>query len=377
MKMIKGIIEDVIVEPSKVQPIIVNFQNGELKDDEAKNMSCGLFYDQNKKKTVLALSNGEIVYRGYKPDTSEDPMCTMLVLHNKRTGKVRLVQIERWQVAPVLEKSAIKDINSTVDDKVVTLNKEFGSKKIKRRIEQYEKLKVNVESVKEHLEQTVSNVEFDRMELSAQLPDDGCNLTLPYCKRDATDVNDVYNMYDIVPKSKLETLYDNAAEILNDSSSREANSKFFTQILRNLKSDPNSIDKTALLIYIQAVATWLSMPIKDAKKRGIGVCLASQEINSYIIDTYSVQSNHGRTRPTTIKDKGVIHCMILALMICNFTLDLELFATLFTHRTGLKKLTDLARFIGALPNKEDKKLITLKVPLPKPMFLLKKRRSKS
>lgn len=71
-------------------------------------------------------------------------------------------------------------------------------------------------------------------------------------------------------------------------------SKFFTHILKNLKSDPNSIDKIALLIYIQAVATWLSMPIKDAKKRGIGVCLASQEINSYIIDTYSVQSNHGR-----------------------------------------------------------------------------------
>lgn len=68
--------------------------------------------------------------------------------------------------------------------------------------------------------------------------------------------------------------------------------------------------------------------------------------------------------------------MILALMICNFTLDLELFATLFTHRTGLKKLTDFARFIGALPNKEDKKFITLKVPLPKPMFLLKRRKNK-
>lgn len=36
------------------------------------------------------------------------------------------------------------------------------------------------------------------------------------------------------------------------------------------------------------------MPIKDAKKRGIKVCLVSEEINSYIINTYSVQSNHGR-----------------------------------------------------------------------------------
>lgn len=69
----------------------------------------------------------------------------------------------------------------------------------------------------------IADVEFGRMELSAQLPDDGCiiNLTLPHCKRDATDVNDVYNMYDIVPKSKLETLYDNAAEILNDISNRK------------------------------------------------------------------------------------------------------------------------------------------------------------
>lgn len=61
-----------------------------------------------------------------------------------------------------------------------------------------------------------------------------------------------------------------------------------------MKSDSDNFKKTALLIYIQAIATWLNMPIKDAKKRGIKVCLVSEEINSYIINTYSVQSNHGR-----------------------------------------------------------------------------------
>lgn len=63
-----------------------------------------------------------------------------------------------------------------------------------------------------------------------------------------------------------------------------------------------------------------------------------------------------------MKDKGVIHCMILALIINNYALDIELFVTIFSHRTGLKKLTGLARIIGALPNKEDKKIVTLKVP---------------
>lgn len=68
--------------------------------------------------------------------------------------------------------------------------------------------------------------------------------------------------------------------------------------------------------------------------------------------------------------------MILSLVICNFVLDLELFATIFTHRMGLKKLTDLARIIGALPNKEDKKLVTLKVPLPSPISVVNKKRKK-
>ncbi|XP_054002469.1 uncharacterized protein LOC128889115 [Hylaeus anthracinus] len=376
---IEAVIEEVITEPSKVQPIIVNFQNGELKDDKAKKMSCGLFYDEKKRNTCLALSNGQVVYRGYKPDTSQDLMRTMLVLHNKETGKVRLIQVERWQVTPVLEKPVIDNTDISIDDKISTLNKQFGSKKVKRRTEQYEKLKMNVDSVKEQLEQTVSNVEIDRTDLSIQLPDNEfiTNTALPECNRDATNVKDVYNVYDIIPENKLENLYEKATEILNeDSSSLEGKSKFFSRILKNIRVDPDNVKKTSLLVYIQAVAAWLNMPMKDAKKRGVEVCPASEDVNSYIISTYSVQSTHGRLRPTSVKDKGVIHCMILGLIACNFVLDLELFSTIFSQRMSLKKLTDLARIIGALPSKEDKKMISLKVPLAPPVPIIKKGKKK-
>ncbi|XP_076618974.1 uncharacterized protein LOC143340649 [Colletes latitarsis] len=376
---IEAVIEEVITDPSKVQPIIVNFQNGELKDEEAKKMSCGLFYDEKKRKSCLALSNGQIVYRGYKPDMSNDLMRTMLVLHNRETGKVRLVQVERWQVTPVLEKPVLDNNKITEDDKIATLNKEFGSKKVKRRTEQNEKLRVNVDSVKEQLEQTVSNVDIDRTDLSIQLPDNELimNKALPECNRSATSVNDVYNAYDIIPENKLETLYERAAEIFNDDTiSLEGKSKFFSRTLKYIQSDPDNIKKAAFLVYIQSVVAWLNMPMKDAKKRGIEVCPASAEVNLYIIETYSVQSTHGRLRPTSVKDKGVIHCMILALIIYNFVLDMELFATIFNHRMGLKKLTDLAKIIGAVPNKEDKKIITLKVPLPPPVSIIKKGKKK-
>ena len=376
---IEAIIEDVIIDSSKVQPIIVNFQNGELKDEEAKKMSTGLFYDPKKQKTMVALSNGQIVYRGYKPDTSQDLMRTMLVLHNRKTGKVRLVQVERWQVNAVLGKPIADNKKSADDENIATLNKQFGSKKAKRITEQYERMKINVDSVKEQLEQTVSNVEVDRADLSMQLPENEyiTNTALPHCNRDATNVTDVYNAFDIVPESTLKTLYERAAELMNsDVNDFEGKAKFFAWSLKRLKSDPDNIKKAALLIYIHAVVTWLNMPIRDAKKRHVDVCPSSEQVNAHVMDTYSIQSNTGRLRPSSVKDKAVIHCMILALIICNFVLDIELFATIFTHRMGLKKLTDLARIIGALPNKEDKKLVTLKVPLPPPMSVVNKKKRK-
>lgn len=372
----EAIIEDVIIQPSKVHPIIVNFHNGELKDEEAKKMSCGLFYDQYKQKSVLALSNGQVVYKGYKPDTENDLTRTMLVLHNKRTGKVRLVQVERWQVSPVLQKPSIEDNGTLPDEKIATLNKQFGSKKVKRRTEQYEKLKINVDAVKEQLEQTVSNVEIDRLDLTTQLPENEyiTNSSLPYCNRDAAEAKDVYNIYDIVPREKLETLYDKASEVLNGD--LEGKSKFFRRVLKHIQSDPDNVKKAAILLYIQAVCDWLHMPIKDAKKRGIEICAASAEVNTYIIDTYSIQSAHGRSRPNSMKDKGVIHCMILALIICNFTLDLKVFATILNNRMGLKKLTAMARIIGAVLNKDDKQVINLKVPLPTQVPVVKKGKKK-
>jgi len=68
-----------------------------------------------------------------------------------------------------------------------------------------------------------------------------------------------------------------------------------------------------------------------------------------------------------MKDK-----LILALTVSNFMLDLDLFRVTIEMRTSLKKLMDLAKIIGAVTTKEDKKIIVLKVPLPPPVSLVKK-----
>lgn len=79
----------------------------------------------------------------------------------------------------------------------------------------------------------ITDVEIDRMDLSVQLTDNEyiTNTTLPECNRDATSVNDVYNIFDIVPKSKLESLYDSVTEILNGNSNNKQEYVYFEKLL--------------------------------------------------------------------------------------------------------------------------------------------------
>lgn len=62
----------------------------------------------------------------------------------------------------------------------------------------------------------LADIEVNRLDISVQLSAEECitNASLPTCNRNATNVKDVYNIYDIIPKSKLEMLYEHAVEIL-------------------------------------------------------------------------------------------------------------------------------------------------------------------
>ncbi|KAJ8672907.1 hypothetical protein QAD02_004168 [Eretmocerus hayati] len=332
-KPIEAIIEDVVIQPEKIQPIIVNFQNGHLKDEETAKMECGVFKDEKKNKTVLALSNGQVVYKGYRPDLGKELTYTMLAIHNKRTGKIKLVQAERWDVAPVLDEH-IDNSNHDDIDKLAELNKQFGSKKVKRRTEQYERMKVNVDSVKEQLEQTVSNVQIEKADLEPEFKDEFVNdIGLPPCNTDAKEVSEIYNIDDIVPRHILETLYDHAIDVSKGEIGEK--SSFFIKTVEYVSKDEKKVVKLALLLYIDTVLKWFNTPIKSIKKTDLSLCPYSPEVSRYVTDTYSVASANGRTRPNTMKDKGAIHCMILALVIWNFTLDLELFSSIVTFRVRI------------------------------------------
>lgn len=119
-------------------------------------MDCGVYFDKKKQSTVLAMSNGKIVYKGYRPDFEKELTYTMLAIHSKRTGKIKLIQAERWEVAPVLDKQVQIDETLSAREKIGALNKQFGSKRIKRRTELHEKLRINISSAQDQLEKSVA-----------------------------------------------------------------------------------------------------------------------------------------------------------------------------------------------------------------------------
>ncbi|XP_044011698.1 DNA-directed RNA polymerase I subunit rpa49 [Aphidius gifuensis] len=377
MKM-EGVIEEIIMDQKKIQPIIVKFQNGEIEEEKAKKMQVGLFRDPNENnKTLLSMSNGKMVYKGYRPDQKKEQTYTMLAIRNKNTGKVKLIQAERWLLGPVLDKEANTDdaLDKNRAIHLNALNKQFGSKKAKRRTEQYEKMQVNPEDVKEDLEKSVANINVKEADLTLQNIEDPLEIHIPPCNRDATSVEEVYSAYDILPKDQLLILAAKHEEIVK----LERKNAFFVGTLANLMklpADSKRNEKIAILEFIYSTCQWLCLPIKTPKKLLDELCPTSPEIRSFIIKNYSVMSANGRTRPTTIRDKGFVHCLILGLMISDYTLNLELFATMISGKTGLKKLNELARIIGARSSKDNTLNIVLKLPLPPQQSLVKRGRNK-
>lgn len=65
----------------------------------------------------------------------------------------------------------------------------------------------------------LTDIKIDKVDLSSKLSTEDCisSALLPPCNRNANNAKDVYNVNDIIPISKIETLYDHAAEVLNRS----------------------------------------------------------------------------------------------------------------------------------------------------------------
>lgn len=273
--------------------VAAHFQNGAIERTDEKNLKSALLRKKDG-TTVVAVENlkTHILYAS-DVDRKENLLTPFICVHNKRTNKMRLVQSDVVTLAPYFKKNE-DNLNITVTDyqkSTSELNKEFGSKRSKAKTEQNERLKMNIDVVKEQLERTVANITLDESDLtSATKLNENQSYYKPHINRIAENREQVYNLHHLVPESVLETLEQEAETVLNADS--ESLTDFVRAIISKLnKTDSECVKKCCILLYVNYVIQFLRTPVMKLKRL---VLSESQLVNDHIFENFSINSSTGR-----------------------------------------------------------------------------------
>ncbi|KAJ8934518.1 hypothetical protein NQ314_013301 [Rhamnusium bicolor] len=368
------IVNEISVNKVGFRPVLVDFQNGKIKPGEEGNLDSAL-YRNIEKETVVAVTNCNMLYTGIV-DNENDLYNNFILVHNRKSGKVRLIQVDCCPVSPLLDKkSKLMDTSvSKAENSMSELKKQFGSKKTKRSVEQQERLKMNISTVKEQLEKTITDIKIDETDMKL-VPDENDNLYRPKINRDASTREQVYNLEDLVPTSVLDTLSNEALNLVNSENLEEFGFLPFVtnNITRILKSlDDNKIHKLTIFLYIHYLMKFMNTPFKHVTKKFV-VCDKSTEVNNHILNNYSSLNAGHRTRPSGFKDKALCYILVLAAIVMDYEVDVETISKAL--KIGTKKVTNTSRVLGFSSSvKNGISLVSLKLPLPAQVLMSPKKK---
>ncbi|GLV39617.1 RNA polymerase I subunit E [Carabus blaptoides fortunei] len=364
-------------DESTFLPKIVNFQNGQLQPNNERKLQCAAYLNPKTNKTVMALATNKMLYTG-EEDTENNLCYTLLTIRNKKTNKIRLVPVNMVSLNVEMPK-----INALLDNtlnnsqiSVRDLNKQFGSKKTKRRTEQMERMKLNVSNVEEELKQTVAEIEVKEEDLVAPTMDESEKSYRPPMNRNASSPSQVYDLKTIIQQEYLDTLVDLANEVLENPIENDKFTPFVATSISTLKKlSTTSLEKYQLLLYIDAILKFFKMPVQTLKRKKLELDPYPEKLVQKILQDFTVFSDNSRSRPMSMRDKATCYIIILALMVMDYRLELEELSK--TLGVGLKKLLDVSRVLGAQPaSGKEKNVIVLKLPLPTAPTGLGKRKRK-
>ncbi|CAG9813628.1 unnamed protein product [Phaedon cochleariae] len=366
------VIKRIITSTAGFQPVLVEFENGKIQPGEEKNLESGIYEEKNGTK-IVGITTNKMLYTG--PLREDDLYNNFLLIHNKKKDKIEMVQIDCCIATPKLNKPS-NLIQSTPllsrEMNVSELQKQFGSKKSKRVTEQRERLTMNIETVKEQLEKTVTGIKLDE---SATEVTENDSIYRPKINRDASTRDGIYNLEDLVPGYILDTLAPEAGQIMTTGNMQPYNfgpfvSNSISRILMNDASEEIQIRRITIFLYINYLIKFMATPMKNITKKFI-VCDKSPDVNSHILDTFSVNSQNSRTRPLHMKDKAVCYTLVLAAIAMEYEVNVEQLSK--DLKIGVKKTLEVSRILAFNASK-DKHIVQLKLPLPAPVTFSSKRK---
>lgn len=132
--------------------LVVDFQNSRINPEETNGLEGNLYISEGKH--FVGVTTSKMLYTN--PLLNDEYYNSFLLMHNRTTNEIELMQIDQVTVCPVTQKENQINVLSKNESSLSELNKQFGSKRTKRLTEQRERLTMNIEAVKDQLIKTVS-----------------------------------------------------------------------------------------------------------------------------------------------------------------------------------------------------------------------------
>lgn len=331
-------------------------------------------YKDKRDRFSVAAATENMIYHG--PVNRDELFNTFVAIRNKKKNKIRLVAVDHVTLSPLFkgQEDLLNTTTGTTELTTSELNKQFGSKRIKRQTEQRERMKMDIENVKEQLEQTVADVKVDVQDMVAPNVDDSDVSYKPPINRNASKVEQVYVLDEIVSPSVLNSLFEEANRILEGENDKSLDTTIFiTREIQKLRisTKPDKEDTCQLLLYIDCLIKFLNVQAKTVSTKSYKSCPYSDVVHNDIVNKFTVVSRGGRLRPPVMRDKCMCYILVLSMLACGYTLTLEVLAK--ELKIGVKKLQEVSRILAFHVSKE---VAILKLPLPAPVSNIQKGKRK-
>lgn len=343
---------DEVCPKESVYPMVVSFQNGYVTD-KFKTQDCLLFEDEKTCKKHIVTEISDMLYTG--EEETEDLGKTFIVARNKTTGKVRLIEVENIQLKPVVKSNL--DTTEEAKTSYLELSRKFGSKKHKQIMEQREKLKINVQTVTEQMQNVTDSITEDQLDLSSYNNINTDEFYIPAINREATKVEEVYDIDTILTPEQFDKIY-------SEIEGTEYTSNLIP-FLKSIASNSLSQKDTVLLVYANTLLLLYGTLMKDISKKNFTACQYSVTLNEIVLKNFLSNVNGKRGRSPQYKDKSLCHALVFILLINNFKFNFDDLCQQL--KLTLRTVTSKVALTGAtLVSVGNKKVAQLKLPLGRP-----------
>lgn len=334
-------------------PIIVNFQNG-YPTEHFKSRECLLLSDERKGCRSIVTDVGHTLYTG--EETEEALGRTLLLVRNKKTGRVRLIEVGNIELKPEI----VNDLESAqlLDNSALELGRKFGSKKYKKHLEQSEKLKQNEQAVVAQMANVSLNLTQDQLDISYDSQTETDNFYIPTINRQATSVTEVYDVDAILSPEQFEAISKDISHI------QDITDKLNPVVTGLVKKDLTP-KQLILSLYASSLYNLYFVKSSEIMKKGFIACYESLTLNKHILMHFFTYVNGKRCRPVQYRDKTLIHTMVLMLLINNFKFNFDEFCKL-TKSAVRTMSAKLAMAGGYVVTTNGVRMAQLKLPLNKP-----------